>query len=228
MTFFFFLYVTQLCVGRTHHELLLGDGANLLELGGTFGDTGSLLQEHGGGGRLEHEGERLVLLYARGGVENGRWRNGKIRIRRLGIGRKIDLWRACTKLFILYFFLLNEGTEDTMSAKGVRCDACMSPHIPLTHLEDGNLDGDNHAGLVGGPGVVLLAEHHDVHTLFERAGEKEKATERVSGHSPRRRHSRFPTRLSTPNSIGFRFNWVWWCVRRSERTEGVRDEYPRP
>ena len=33
------------------------------------------------------------------------------------------------------------------------------------HLEDGDLDGDDGARLVLGPGVVLLAEHHDVHTL---------------------------------------------------------------
>ena len=39
-----------------------------------------------------------------------------------------------------------------------------------THLEDGDLDGDDHAGLVLGPGVVLLAEHHDVHTLEEEGG----------------------------------------------------------
>ena len=33
------------------------------------------------------------------------------------------------------------------------------------HLEDGDLDGDDGARLVLGPGVVLLAEHHDVHAL---------------------------------------------------------------
>ena len=33
------------------------------------------------------------------------------------------------------------------------------------HLEDGDLDGDDHAGLVRRARVVLLAEHHDVHAL---------------------------------------------------------------
>ena len=34
------------------------------------------------------------------------------------------------------------------------------------HLEDGDLDGDDGARLVLGPGVVLLAEHHDVHAVL--------------------------------------------------------------
>jgi len=38
------------------------------------------------------------------------------------------------------------------------------------HLEDGDLDGDDGARLVLGPGVVLLAEHHDVHTLGKEEG----------------------------------------------------------
>ena len=64
----------------THRELVSGDGANCLELGGTLVDTGSLLQQHGGGGSLEHKGERLVLLFARvgrgGGEERGKKKNG--------------------------------------------------------------------------------------------------------------------------------------------------------
>ena len=55
----------------THRELVSGDGANCLELGGTLVDTGSLLQQHGGGGSLEHKGERLVLLFARVGRGGG-------------------------------------------------------------------------------------------------------------------------------------------------------------
>ena len=33
------------------------------------------------------------------------------------------------------------------------------------HIEDGDLDGDDVAGLLGRLGIVFLAERHDVHTL---------------------------------------------------------------
>ena len=44
-------------------ELIAGDGADLLAdtLGGALGDASSLLDEDGGGGGLEDEGEGLVL-----------------------------------------------------------------------------------------------------------------------------------------------------------------------
>ena len=53
------------------------------------------------------------------------------------------------------------------------------------HLKDGDLDGDDHARLILGPGVVLLAEHHDVHTLGRRKGRERRDGQR-SGKSKAR------------------------------------------
>lgn len=68
---------------------------------------------------------------------------------------------------------------------------CVSvPPLVVSHLEDGDLDGDDHAGLVRGPGVVLLAEHHDVHTLSSGGtgqGEKKDSGEAKGFRSPSRR-----------------------------------------
>ena len=53
------------------------------------------------------------------------------------------------------------------------------------HLKDGDLDGNDRARLILGPGVVLLAEHHDVHTLGRRKGREGRDGQR-SGKSKAR------------------------------------------
>ncbi|CAL9165777.1 unnamed protein product [Musa hybrid cultivar] len=43
-------------------------------------------------------------------------------------------------------------------------------NVGRAHVEDGDFNGDHVAGLVGGPGVVLLAEGHDVNALGTQGG----------------------------------------------------------
>lgn len=49
------------------------------------------------------------------------------------------------------------------------------------HIEDGDLDGDDVAGLLGRLGIVFLAERHDVHTLGTKRRADGRRRRRLAG-----------------------------------------------
>ncbi|CAL9758330.1 unnamed protein product [Musa acuminata subsp. burmannicoides] len=69
----------------------------------------------------------------------------------------ILLIARCTIHFLFIFLVIKELNRE-------------EHNVGRAHVEDGDFNGDHVAGLVGGPGVVLLAEGHDVNALGTQGG----------------------------------------------------------
>ncbi|THU74769.1 hypothetical protein C4D60_Mb04t36920 [Musa balbisiana] len=70
-------------------------------------------------------------------------------------------------LLVIHYCVIDEAWVEETLIKELNRE---EHNVGRAHVEDGDFNGDHVAGLVGGPGVVLLAEGHDVDALGTQGG----------------------------------------------------------
>lgn len=98
-----------------------------------------------------------------------------------------------------------------------------------TDIVDGNFDGNDIAGLVRSPGIVILTESHDIHTLRTQSGTHRRRRSGLAGLKCQLYHSdhckmqrpingRKGLKNCAENAVRIELNWMWnylsWLCRR--------------